>query len=70
MIIRGNDPAEVLRSLERTIRLIARHPPYPGREEALNLCREDIEERYHEGILTDEERTRLLSILSEEDGPE
>jgi len=53
--------------LERTTNLIARHPDFPGKAEAVLRCREDIEARFHQGILTVEERTRLLAILDGRD---
>ena len=50
--------------LERTISLIARHPFYPGKGEVVHECLDDLEERYREGLLTDEQKSILVSILT------
>jgi hypothetical protein len=61
----GPDPARHFRMLERTADLIARHPAYPGKGEAVRRCREDIEQRFRRGSLTEEQRDRLMAILDE-----
>jgi hypothetical protein len=49
--------------LERTAGLIARHPDFPGKREAMTRCRDDIEQRLLQGTLTQEQRDRLFAIL-------
>ena len=61
----GPDFGQLFPRLERAAVLIARHPAYPGKEEAVRLCREDIED--HESLTT-EQRIRLLAILGDEAG--
>ena len=53
--------------LERTISLIARHPFYPGKSEVVDECLDDLEERYREGLLTHEQKTILVLILTTEE---
>ena len=60
------DPAHVFRRFERTSLLLASHPDFPGKPEALGRCREDVEERFQQGMLTAEQRMRLMTILGEE----
>lgn len=60
----GQDRAQVFRRLEQATGLIARHPDYPGKDEAVRLCREDIREH---ACLTTEQRARLLAILGDDD---
>ena len=60
------DRAQIFRRLEEATGLIASHPNYPGKDEALRLCREDILE--HESLTT-EQRTRLLAILGDDGSP-
>ena len=62
-----HDHWQLYRRLERTASLIIRHPNFPGKGEALNLCRKDVEERYLQGMLSDEQRARLQAILNGED---
>jgi hypothetical protein len=62
-----HNPAQLFRGLERTIGLIARHPYFPGKEDAVSRCGEEIEQRYRQGMLTDGQRTRLLAILRDTD---
>lgn len=54
---------QVFQRLERAIGLIAGHPFYPGKQEALEDCLDDLEERYRQGTLTEDEKTRLVAIL-------
>ena len=61
-----HDPAILFRRLERTSLLLVGHPDFPGKEEALGGCRADIDQRYHQGMLTDAQWTRLRTILSAE----
>ncbi|MGE5754738.1 MAG: hypothetical protein ACM35G_03325, partial [Planctomycetaceae bacterium] len=51
--------------LEQTIGMIQRHPYYPGKEQVVDECLKDIDERYRLGRLTDEQRGRLRAILVE-----
>jgi hypothetical protein len=53
--------------LERTISLIARHPFYPGKNEIVHDCLDDLEDRYREGLLTYEQKATLASILTADD---
>ncbi|AGA29199.1 hypothetical protein Sinac_5045 [Singulisphaera acidiphila DSM 18658] len=53
--------------LERTVNLIARHPFYPGKPEAVHDCLDDLEERYRDGSLTHEQKSILVSLLTAED---
>ena len=62
----GHDRAQIFRQLERATGLIAGHPDYPGKDEAVRLCREDILEH---SSLTTEQRARLLAILGDEAPP-
>ena len=63
---RQEDFAQVFRRFERTSLLLASHPDFPGKPEALGRCRDDVQERFHEGLLTVDQRTRLMTILGEE----
>jgi hypothetical protein len=63
-----HDPGRLFRLLERTAGLLARHPDFPGKREALNRCREDIEQRFLQGMLTQAQRDRLVAILDVENG--
>jgi hypothetical protein len=58
-----HDPGALFRRLERTAGLIARHPDFPGKAAAIAECRNDIERRFSQGMLTVEQRARLLAIL-------
>lgn len=49
--------------LERTTDVIARHPYYPGKPDVVQECLGDIENRCRRGLLSGEQRTRLLAIL-------
>lgn len=49
--------------LERSVTNIVRHPDYPGKQENLAECLEDIEDRWQRGQLTLEQRFRLYAIL-------
>jgi hypothetical protein len=53
--------------LERAVNLIARHPFYPGKQEALDDCLEDLEERFRAGSLTYDQKTTLIALLYSED---
>jgi hypothetical protein len=63
---RQEDRSQVFRRFERTSLLLASHPDYPGKPEALGRCREDVQERFQEGLLTVDQRTRLMTILGAE----
>jgi hypothetical protein len=51
--------------LEQAIGMIQRHPYYPGKEQVVDDCLREIDERHRRGRLTDEQRGRLRSILGE-----
>ncbi len=65
-IARQEDLSQVFRRFERTSLLLASHPDFPGKSEVLGRCRDDVEERFQEGMLTVEQRTRLMEIMGEE----
>lgn len=50
--------------LESAIRMIARHPFYPGKDDVVLDCLDDLEERCREGSLTLEQKTLLTEILT------
>jgi hypothetical protein len=54
--------------LEYTVGMIRRHPYYPGKEQLLDECLEDIDERFRKGRLTAEQRGRLRCVLLESSG--
>jgi hypothetical protein len=54
--------------LERAARLIARHPFFPGKDDAVADCIDDIEERCRLGLLSAEQRSRLIAIVRETRG--
>jgi hypothetical protein len=51
--------------LEQAIGMIKRHPYFPGKEQVVDDCLRDIDERHRLGRLTDEQRGRLRAILGE-----
>ena len=51
--------------LEQAIGMIKRHPYYPGKDQIVDDCLRDIDERHRLGRLTDEQRGRLRAILGE-----
>src|SRR3954452_1352602 len=55
-VFRTQDPGQFFRRIERTTRLIVRHPDFPGKEETVQRCREEIEQRFQQGMLSDEQR--------------
>jgi hypothetical protein len=55
--------AEVFERIERTTHRIARHSYYPGKDEVIQTCMEEIEEMCQDGKLTFDQRSRLISIL-------
>jgi hypothetical protein len=61
------DRARHFRMLERTVALIAHHSTYSGKEEALRRCRDEIDQRCRQGMLTREQRDRLLALLDDGD---
>ena len=56
-------PAQEFEGLVRAVGVIARHPDFPGKRDALDECVGDIEERSREGRLTPAQRAELLGIL-------
>src|SRR3954449_3711248 len=49
-VFKMQDTMQLFYRLERTTSLIVRHPDFPGKAEAIWRCREDIEERFHQGM--------------------
>jgi hypothetical protein len=49
--------------LVASVERIARHAYYPGIEQAIAQCLEDIEELLHDGLITVEEREALRFVL-------
>ena len=49
--------------LEQTVTIIARHADYPGKEQVVAECLDDIEDRWRQGQLSLEQRFRLYTIL-------
>ena len=49
--------------LVRVVNMIARHPDYPGKKDAVNECVVDLVERSREGRLSPMQRAELLDIL-------
>jgi hypothetical protein len=49
--------------LEWAVTIIALHADYPGKQEAIAACLDDIEDRWLRGQLTLEQRLRLLCLL-------
>jgi hypothetical protein len=56
--------------LRRVVGMIARHPDFPGKREAVDECVEDIEERSRQGRLSLDQRAELLDILSARRAPD
>ncbi len=54
--------------LKRMVTMIAKHPNYAGKQEAIEECVEDIVERSRRGRLTPVQRGELLGILLGSDG--
>jgi hypothetical protein len=63
----AHDHVKLFLRFEQSTRLIARHPDFPGKDETIGRCRCDIDDRFHQGMLTAEQRRRLLSILDGDD---
>ena len=49
--------------LEQTVTMIARHADYPGKEQVVAECLDDIEDRWRQGQLTLEQRFQLYAVL-------
>jgi hypothetical protein len=49
--------------LERALTIIAEHANYPGKQETIAECMDDIEDRWIRGLLDIEQRFGLLAIL-------
>jgi hypothetical protein len=49
--------------LHESVTIIARHADYPGKQEAVAECLDDIEARWRRGQLTLEQRFRLYAVL-------
>jgi hypothetical protein len=55
--------SEYFERLVTSVERIARHTYYPGIDEAIEQCLEDIDELMHEGRITAEEREALRIVL-------
>ena len=60
----GDTTDREYRGLMEVAGMIARHPDYPGKRDAVEECVEDIVERSRRGRLTPSQRDELLAILS------
>ncbi len=49
--------------LVESVDLIARHVDYPGKQEVVNRCAEEIEELFRAGQINDSQEGFLLQIL-------
>jgi hypothetical protein len=49
--------------LEQAVTIIAQHPDYSGKQEAVAECLVDIDDRWSRGLLTLEQRFRLCATL-------
>jgi hypothetical protein len=49
--------------LVATAERIARHAQYPGKDQAVGHCLEDIDDLMLEGRINDEQRDRLRAVL-------
>ena len=49
--------------LEQAVTIIARHADYPGKQETVAECLDDVEDRWRRGHLTLVQRFRLTAIL-------
>jgi hypothetical protein len=59
--------AKEYQGLVRAVNLIARHPDFPGKRDAVKECVSDILERSIRGRLSPVQRVELLSILLADD---
>jgi hypothetical protein len=55
--------AQEYQGLIEVVAMIARHPEFPGKYDAVNECVEDILNRSRQGRLTPVQRAELLKIL-------
>jgi len=55
--------SEYFERLATSVERIARHTYYPGIDEAIEQCLEDIDELMHAGRITAEEREALRIVL-------
>ena len=62
------DNASYYPKLLGTVTRIARHSYYPGKEEAIGLCLEEIEELHDCGRITDDQLASLRELLLGEEG--
>ncbi len=61
--VRREASAVEYQGLIRVVTMVARHPEFPGKKDAMDEYVEDIEDRCREGRLTPSQRSELLSIL-------
>lgn len=58
--------AHMFNRLEQAMSLIARHPFYPGKQQVIDECLEELGERVRQGTLTVEQHGHLVGILTAE----
>lgn len=58
--------AHMFNRLEQAMSLIARHPFYPGKQQVIDECLEELGERVRQGTLTVEQHGQLVGILTAE----
>jgi len=61
---RGRPPASYFERLVATAKRIARHAAYPGKQQAVEHCVEDVEDLIASGRITADQGAILLEILS------
>ena len=49
--------------LEQAVTLIARHVEYSGKQALVQGCLNEIEDRYRQGLVDFQEKSRLIGIL-------
>jgi hypothetical protein len=60
----GRDTSAVeFQGLVRVVGMIARHPDFPGKQDAVRECVSDIVDRSRQGRLSPVQRAELLRIL-------
>lgn len=61
--------AEDYRRLEGAAAVVARHVEYPGKQNLVRACLDEVEGRCRDGRLTLQQRNRLMAILLGGDVP-
>ena len=62
-VVKRANSSQEYQGLVRVVEIIARHPEFPGKRDALMECVGDIVERSRQGRLTPVQRSELLTIL-------